>query len=54
MSDLIAGSTAFVRRASLVSASLITPVMNRLSPVLNPVIPVLNRVIPASETITPV
>ena len=54
MSDRTAGSTTLARRASHVSTSLITPVINRTAPVMNRIMPVLNRVIPVNEPITPV
>jgi hypothetical protein len=54
MSDRAVGSTKFARRASLVSASLIKPVMNRTTPVMNSVMPALNSLTPVNEPITPV
>jgi len=54
MSGRTAGSTTFARRASLVSASLIKPVMNRTTPVMDSVMPALNSLTPVNEPITSV
>ena len=42
------------RRDSLVSASLIKPVMNRAGPVMNRFMPVMSGVIAVNEPMTPV